>query len=508
MNIRMYTRLLLTVSLVSGVVLMGMSRAQAQQRVEMSDIAISDKVEDELLHDSAVVSTRIDISTADRIVTLSGEVSNLLAKERAARIAETVRGVRSVVNRIQVEPSVTRTDAQIRRDIEAALLADPATESYDIGVAVQDGAVKLTGGVDSYQERELAKKVAKGVRGVRAIDDQIEIQYKSDRPDVEIENEIKRTLRWNTHVDHNLIEVGVNDGKVALTGTVGSAAEKRLAESDAWVAGVESVNSSKLSVAGWARDPRLRGDKYVVKSERKLEQAVEDALLFDPRVKSFEIGVTAAGGAVTLRGEVDNLKAKRAAGQDASNTVGVAYVRNRLKVRPDTTRSDEEIAESIRGALLRDPYVERFEINVTVLNGTAHLYGTVDSFYEKNRADDVASRVAGVLDVDNHLDINDETAYIYDPYVDDTHIEEGDLARYQRRRPLETDYEIKDEIESELFWSPFVDSDRITVTVDDGIANLTGTVETWNESMAATENAYEGGATLVDNDLTVSYNYD
>ena len=45
----------------------------------------------------------------------------------------------------------------------------------------------------------------------------------------------------------------------------------------------------------------------------------------------------------------------------------------------------------------------------------------------------------------------------------------------------------------------------MTVSVQNGMARLTGTVDTWSERRAATENAYEGGATLVDNDLVIDY---
>jgi osmotically-inducible protein OsmY len=49
-----------------------------------------------------------------------------------------------------------------------------------------------------------------------------------------------------------------------------------------------------------------------------------------------------------------------------------------------------------------------------------------------------------------------------------------------------------------------VDSEQITVTVDDGVATLTGTVDSYTEMEAAVENAYEGGAVWVDNDLELS----
>lgn len=48
-----------------------------------------------------------------------------------------------------------------------------------------------------------------------------------------------------------------------------------------------------------------------------------------------------------------------------------------------------------------------------------------------------------------------------------------------------------------------MDADDIYVTVDDGVSILTGTVDTWTERSAATENAYDGGAIWVDNELAV-----
>lgn len=506
MYARFQSGLLKTAALAAVICVFAAATRQAEAKLDLTDQAISDQIYDELAFAPGVVSTKVDVSTSNGIVTLTGTVNNILAKERAARIAETVKGVRAVVNRVEVSPSATRADAQIRMDIESALLEDPATEFYEITTTVDNGEVTLTGTVDSYQERELAKTVAKGVRGVTAIKDEIDVDYTTDRLDSEIKNEIKQTLRWNAYVDNYLINVSVNDGKVALSGTVGSASEKRLAKADAWVAGVTSVDTSKLSVEGWARDDKLRGDKYVIKSEDELREAVKDALLHDPRVMSFNVDVDVVGRMVTLRGEVDNLKAKRAAEQDAKNTVGVSYVDNRLKVWLDMWPDDSKVAGDIRNALRRDPHVERFEVTVTVIDGTAHLYGTVDSYFEKNRADDVASRVTGVLDVENHLLVDYDAAYIYDPYVDD-YISDDELIDYERRAPLKTDSQIKSSIESELAWSPFVDSDAVTVTVDDGVATLTGTVDTWGESRSATENAYEGGATLVDNDLVVNFDY-
>lgn len=494
-------RLLAVAALASAVVLAPSAHAQE----DLTDRTISDKIEDEMFVDRGVLSHRIDVMTADGVVTLRGEVDNILAKERALRIAETVKGVRSVVNRIEVDPSDYRLDPDIQSDIEAALLSDPAAESTEVQASVTDGAVTLTGTVDSYRERELVNTVVKGVRGVTAVTDNIMIEYDSPRTDREIEHEVEQTLSWDVHVDDEQIETDVGDGVVTLTGTVGSAAEKRLARNDAWVRGVEDVDDSGLVVSRWARDAALRGDKYVVKPADELIAAVNDAMLYDPRVNSFEVDVEATGNAVTLRGKVDNLAAKRAAAEDARNTVGVAMVDNHIKVRLDTPPEDETLESNIDASLRRSTYVDRFDLQVNVIDGTAHLYGTVDSFFEKNRADELASRVRGVVEVENHLTVSmDDDPYIYNPYVDLGYVIDGGWIGAPVPSASLTDSQIENSIESELWWSPFVDADDVKVDVDDGIATLTGVVDSWSELAAATENAYEGGAMRVDNDLIVA----
>ena len=89
------------------------------------------------------------------------------------------------------------------------------------------------------------------------------------------------------------------------------------------------------------------------------------------------------------------------------------------------------------------------------------------------------------------------------PYVSPWTWNGYDLYDYTPSHTLRADAEIKQDIEDQIFWSPFVDSDTVEVSVDDGEAQLTGTVDSWSERAAATENAFEGGAMWVDNDLIV-----
>ncbi len=184
--------------------------------------------------------------------------------------------------------------------------------------------------------------------------------------------------------------------------------------------------------------------------------------------------------------------------------VGVRRVKNRIKVQPVVALSDQEIEDYLEDALERDPYVERHQITPTVINGTAYLYGTVDSNFEKAQAGDVAARVASVEEVENNLTVSGpDEAYAYEPYVDGWYLPEYDWYEYTPGSTYESDAEIKNDIEDQLFWSPFVDSADVNVTVDDGVARLTGSMDSTSEYNAAEENAYEGGATWVNNDLVV-----
>jgi osmotically-inducible protein OsmY len=59
-----------------------------------------------------------------------------------------------------------RADGDIKRDVEEELKYDPDVDSTDIGVAVKNGVVTLTGFVNSYSQKLQAETDAKRVSGV------------------------------------------------------------------------------------------------------------------------------------------------------------------------------------------------------------------------------------------------------------------------------------------------------------------------------------------------------
>ncbi len=475
--------------------------------VNMTDKEIEIAVEEELRQDQAVASYLVDIACTKGIVTLTGSVDNLLAKDRALAIAETVKGVRSVINRIAVNPLQAKSDEDIQMDVVQSLLTDPVTELFEIDVTVDDKVVTLKGKADSHIERQHTGRVAKSVNGVKEVKNRIILDYKTSRSDEDLANDIAQALRWDTLVDDALIRISVNNGKVDLKGTVGSAAEKRRAVNHAWLPGIKEVDAQMLTVGRWARDRDLRHEKYVPKSDDQIKDAVDKAILYDPRVLSTKVETQVDNGEVTLTGRVNYLSAKKAAAQDAKNTVGVIRVKNQIKVTPvPSAENGSEVEQKILNKFRRDTYVENLEITVTVLSGIVNLYGTVDTYYEKTRAEDLASEVAGVYAVNNSINVNkDWEPFVYKPYVDESYVPDYEWYSYQPSvTARKSDREIADNIENELFWSPFVDSDSVTVIVDDGKATLTGKVDSWSEYDAATQNALEGGAVVVDNELTIS----
>ncbi|MEP6933388.1 MAG: BON domain-containing protein, partial [Nitrospirota bacterium] len=166
---------------------------------------------------------------------------------------------------------------------------------------------------------------------------------------------------------------------------------------------------------------------------------------------------------------------------------------------------NDKLSQLVNDALLRDPFTDRYQITVAAIDGVVYLTGTVDSYYEKTHAEDVASRVNGVTTVNNGLLVSypaytsyawPHTLYYNEPYSYNR------LPVYSAW-PYISDAVVKASIEDELFWSPFVDSDDITVAVKNGIATLTGTVDGWYEYNVATENALDSGARSIINDLKV-----
>jgi osmotically-inducible protein OsmY len=502
------------VLLVAGMLLLGSAAVQAattpEVRVENgpypanappTDSAITVAVENELLRDEAVFPDTIDVTTSKGIVTLAGAVDNLLARERVVSIAESLRGVRGVINLVKVTP-VSRPDVDIRKDILDALLEDPATDSYIVQAAVNHGVVMLTGSVGTFGEKRLVERIAKGVKGVAEIHNNITIAYLASRTSAEMAGDITDRLQWDIWLNGDRFAVTVKDGVATLTGTVGTVRETWRAFEDAWVDGVTAVDISALKVDPAERDEARRKLTFAIKTDGEIRKAVQVAFHQDPRLKGADPEVTVDDGEVFLRGSVGNMKAKSSAEQDARNTVGVESVENLLKVKSKEHLSDADIAAHLKSALFADPLLGDYSIAVSVVNHAAFLSGTVDTRFQKAEVQDVASRTKGVTTIINRLKIQPEFSSLYaeqpniDPYP-------YMITEIYDATPFLTDDQLRVHIEHGLSWCPDVGWGEVKVGAANGVVTLSGTLRTWLGRSEAQRIAYQCGARSVINHIDV-----
>src|SRR5690242_16666926 len=115
-----------------------------------------------------------------------------------------------------------RTDQQIQRDVLDELKWDARVQPNEIGVAVKDGIVTLTGWVDSFSKKWAAEEAAHRVRGVKALANDIEVRIpgSSERPDPDIAAAATRALEWDAFIPTDRVKVTVSKGWVTLEGEV------------------------------------------------------------------------------------------------------------------------------------------------------------------------------------------------------------------------------------------------------------------------------------------------
>ncbi|MEZ6186771.1 MAG: BON domain-containing protein [Planctomycetota bacterium] len=471
-----------------------------------SDAEVAARVGSALLLEPSVAVATLEASAEDGVVTLSGEAPHLLARDRAIEVASSLRGVRAVIDRVEIRP-VEVDDDELLHGVEAALALDPTTEAYEVQIAVQDGEVTLAGEVDSWQERALAERLAKGVAGVRGVENALTLRESAEREPEEVAQDVRSRLRWDTLVDDGMLVVNVDaEGQVILRGSVGSLAERRRAEELALVRGATAVDAERVKIAAWKRTPDLRGSKYLDVSDAEVLDALRAALRYDPRVDVEPIRLSLANAEVTLEGTVSSLKARRAAERDAQHVVGVRSVRNLLEVEGEPP-TDAALEVALELVLARDAYVGGRGLTVRVEDGVVHLAGTVATPFERAVADDACARVSGVLRVENALEVEEPEQ----PFYERLRMNYGwgpTQFRWTWDPPAATrdpalDPSVQATIESELRWSPFVDEEDVEVFVQEGVAHLTGTVGSHMERKAAIQCAYDGGARDVEAELTV-----
>ncbi len=157
--------------------------------------------------------------------------------------------------RTQRAPGEQIDDAALLTSVKSALAAESAETAADVNVDVNRGQVKLSGFVDNANDRSRAVEVARGVDGVKSVQNDIAIGGSSSAGEVIDDSiltaKVKTALIASPDTKAHQINVETKDGVVQLSGFVDTNAAKSAATTVAKsVTGVKDVKN-ELSVKSY-----------------------------------------------------------------------------------------------------------------------------------------------------------------------------------------------------------------------------------------------------------------
>jgi hyperosmotically inducible periplasmic protein len=144
------------------------------------------------------------------------------------------------------------SDSWLTSKTKIALFADDRVKGKEVRVETMGGQVYLRGKVDSQEAKTAAEEIAKGVEGVKAVKNDLQVVAPTARKTVEAnDKQITKSVETTLHKDASLkkIDVRTDAGVVVLSGEVPSiTASAKASEMAHRVDGVKSVKN-ELRVA-------------------------------------------------------------------------------------------------------------------------------------------------------------------------------------------------------------------------------------------------------------------
>ena len=214
-----------------------------------------------------------------------------------------------------------KTDAEIQKDVMDELKWIPLLKSAEIGVAVKNGVVTISGIVDTYSKKVSAEKAAARVAGVRAVAEDIEVKVSGTgkRTDTEIAEAVLNALKWHSAMQDNKIKVKVDNGWVTLEGEVEwefqRSAARLMVEDLQGVAGI--INSIRIASKLSASDVKGK---------------ISSAFHRSATVDAEKIDISVEGHKVVLKGKVRSYAEKKDAENAAWLAPGVNTVDNQIEI--------------------------------------------------------------------------------------------------------------------------------------------------------------------------------
>ena len=216
-----------------------------------------------------------------------------------------------------------KTDTELQQDVMNELQWEPTIKAADIGVAVKDGVVTLSGYVDSYVKKLVAERAAARVFGVRAVAEAIQVRLPGSlkRSDEDIAGLVANVLDWNVLVPYDRVKVHVQDGVVTLSGEVDWGYQKYAAEEAVhYLTGVVRL-SNQITVKPTVKPRNVKA---------KIESAFNRNALLDSR----RIKITTRRGKVILSGSVRSWGERAEAQWATWAAPGVFEVQNDIIISP------------------------------------------------------------------------------------------------------------------------------------------------------------------------------
>jgi osmotically-inducible protein OsmY len=381
MQRRRRTQLLIAILIfIAAVALPACSRQPAPSTEGAADLARTDEeittaVQAQFYAEPMVRDARINVSTANHVVTLSGTAGSEQARQRSIELAREVDGVTSVEDRMMVtaadaggpgaaagtgpraataDPGIaTRTPGWITTKIQAQYFVSPSIKPWNIDVTTSSaGVVTLEGQVDSMEAKNDALRIARSTEGVARVEDQLRVTRETAATTGLGETDLHISDAWLTakirskyYMDDAVrardIDVTTDGAAVTLEGTVGSAEERRravtLARSTEGVREVRDRLQVQAPATATGEDVAPRRSVTGATVAQGIEDAwvttkIQSQYFLEPEVKGHQIDVDTRDGVVTLSGSVETEARKQQAEQIARDTEAVTRVINRLTV--------------------------------------------------------------------------------------------------------------------------------------------------------------------------------
>lgn len=213
-----------------------------------------------------------------------------------------------------------KSDHDIQTDVMEELRWEPSVNATEIGVAVHNGVVTLSGNVNFYSEKLAAEKAAKRVKGVKAVAEDIEVKIADGKlSDSQIAETIIRTFEANRIIPEEKIDIKVDKGWVTLEGEVDWLYQKEAAaQALIYLGGVKGV-TNQINVK-----PAV--NTTIVKEN------IRKALERSANLEAGKIIVDTLGSKVILRGSARSWNERKEVERAAASAPGVTEVDDQMVI--------------------------------------------------------------------------------------------------------------------------------------------------------------------------------